>query len=197
MPRWCPADCSRFENENQTNRAGGVRLAVQLRLGWRTPMLTRTNTYWAASLWLINSNKFSGIQEYLLFITTDTNCSTHSHTTPTLIFINRLVRICFGKPSVLSSRLATWNSARASRSFAISHLYKLWDESYLNNTVVPLKCKTNTVHIFAGLSAFSCFIGILQCTFFSQKWIWIWDLGVKYSEEMIARQPTSSWLFKM
>lgn len=41
--------------------------------------------------------------------------------------------------------------------------------AYLNNTLAPLDCKTNTVHIFAGLSAFSCFIGILQCTFFSLK----------------------------
>lgn len=53
--------------------------------------------------------------------------------------------------------------------------------AYLNNTVAPLNCKTNTAHIFAGLSAFSFirFIGILECTFFSLKWIWIWHLRVK------------------
>lgn len=37
--------------------------------------------------------------------------------------------------------------------------------AYLNNTVAPLDCKTNTVLIFAGLSAFSYFIGIFTMYF--------------------------------
>lgn len=57
-----------------------------------------------------------------------------------------------------------------SRSFAISHLYKTLRLAYLNNAVGLLNWKTNT----AGLSAFSCLVGISKCTFFSPKWIWNW-----------------------
>ena len=182
IPCRCPADCSRFEKRktkvNQTNTASGERppcvlcfsqgaqlvradVDTQKHIGPRlTGLLIRTTS--------------PGFQVYLLFLII------HTHTTPTLIFINRA---SLGSP--LKKAECTFKSScelKLCPSFTLICRFSFVQTlrpAYLNNTVAPLNCKTNTVRTFAGLSVFSCFIGVLQCTFFSLKWIWIWHLGVK------------------
>lgn len=119
----------RMENSTRGRSASMCLLffskGAQLR---HTYVNTHTNTYWDASHRLINTEHFSGISRvfivrYNRHIRTQHTSSHYSHTN---IHKQSLAWISFGKLSVLLSH-ASWNFARASRSFAISHLCKPWD----------------------------------------------------------------------
>lgn len=133
MIRRCPADCSCFQRRGSDQQSGcraahGEDLHPSVFYSLRDAGLIHTYvaTQTRAGL-LIHSHNFSGI---LRVFTVHYN--THTHTlgaTPAPVFINRaLLGSLLEKLGVLLSRHASWNSARASRSFAISHLYKPWDQ---------------------------------------------------------------------
>lgn len=90
-----------------------------------------TNAYWDSSHGLIDTHNFSGISRVFIACYKHTP-NRHVHMQDAYSHHSRLKQsptwISFGKRCVLLSRHASWNFARASHSFAISHLCKPWDQ---------------------------------------------------------------------
>lgn len=87
-----------------------------------THLCWHTNTYWDSPPRLINTKVVRGISFSEETFIVHRNRHPHPHYSHIYIHIKSLTWIPFGKLSVLLSRRASWNFARASRSFAISHL---------------------------------------------------------------------------
>lgn len=168
--------------ENQTNRASAEQHTAKICLHVSFIFSAHTHLCWHTQAHIephLTGLLIHRSSQGVYIVHYDTHTHTHSHYSHTNIHKHSLAWISFGKPSVLfksSCELKLCPFLHAHLPFLICTTLR---PAYLNNTVAPLNCKTNTVRIFAGLSAFSCFIGILECTFFSLKWIWIWHLRVK------------------
>lgn len=113
---------------------------------------------------LLKCDTSQGFQECLLFITTGAHTHTHMQSTCSHSFH------WTEPPSDLFWKSRVHFQVELKLRFTLICRFSFVQtlrQAYLNNTVAPLNCKTNTAHIFAGLSAFSCFAGISECTFFS------------------------------
>lgn len=180
----CPADRSRFEKkkkkttnnkENQTNRASGewhmVKICFHVSFVF-SKALRLIHTYVDTQTGietllpgLLTRRTSEGFPEYLLFILTDTHAARTAALLPHSYLHKKPHLDLFWKAECTFKSSCELKLCPCFTLICRFPFVETLRPVYLNNIVAPLDCKTNTVLIFAGLSAFSYFIGIFTLCF--------------------------------